>query len=203
MSMTASERCQRAAFAGSAARLDQLPPDQGVEVAFAGRSNVGKSSALNAITGRRGLARTSRTPGRTQLINLFALDDERRLVDLPGYGYAKVAQSTRRQWGRLLTDYLAHRKALRGVVLVADIRRGLTELDWQLIELVTAGTAQLHVLATKADKLGRDPAKRALDALCRELEAAGVEATLQLFSATRGEGLDDVRGVLDEWLEMT
>ena len=194
---------QRAAFAGSVARLPQLPPDRGAEVAFAGRSNAGKSSALNALTGRRGLARTSKTPGRTQLINLFALDEQTRLVDLPGYGYAQVAEATRQRWTRLLGDYLLQRGALRGLVLVVDIRRGLTSLDWDLLALIAGRPVALHVLLTKADKLSRERGQRALQRVQHELEQAGIEATLQRFSATRGSGVDDLRGLLDEWLTGT
>lgn len=193
-------RYAHARFVGSVARPTQLPPDRGREVAFAGRSNAGKSSALNAITGRRGLARTSKTPGRTRLINLFALDGGRRLVDLPGYGYARVPEAVRRDWERLLADYLDGRDCLAGVVLVLDARRGLTDHDRRLVDLVVPGGRALHALLTKADKLGRGEAARALEGVRRELGDAGIEATLQLFSATHGQGIDDARGVLDAWL---
>lgn len=199
--MTSARQYQQATFAGSAARLSQLPADEGVEVAFAGRSNAGKSSALNALTGRRGLARTSKTPGRTQLINVFTLDDACRLIDLPGYGYARVDRATRERWTELLTRYLEHRRALRGLVLVVDIRRGLTELDWQLLGLVVPRSVEPHLLLTKADKLGRGQAQRTLDRVREELEQAGVEATLQCFSATHERGIDDLRGLLDHWFD--
>lgn len=195
-----AERYARAGFGGSVARLAQLPPDHGREAAFAGRSNAGKSSALNAITGRRNLARTSKTPGRTQLINLFELAPDRRLVDLPGYGYARVPESTRRNWERLVATYLERRRALVGVVLIVDARRGITELDRRLIELLAPTDVALHVLLTKADKLKRGRARRALDDAREALESDGVEATLQLFSAATGEGIDDVHSVLDTWL---
>lgn len=198
--MTHGHNYQRAEFAGSVARARQLPPDRGAEIAFAGRSNAGKSSALNALTGRRGLARTSRTPGRTQLINLFTLAADVRLVDLPGYGYARVPEAVRRDWTRLLGDYLTRRQALRGLVLVVDARRGLTRLDWALLEQLGERPLALHILLTKSDKLGRGPARQALDRARRELEDAGIEATLQCFSATRGEGVEDLQGLLDEWL---
>lgn len=197
---TSAARYARAQFAGSVARLAQLPPDRGREVAFAGRSNAGKSSALNAITGRHGLARTSKTPGRTRLINVFTLDAGRRLVDLPGYGYARVPESMRHDWERLLAGYLAQRGCLAGVVLVLDARRGLTDLDRRLIELLAPGELALHALLTKADKLKRGEAARALEGVRRELEDAGIEASLQLFSATRGQGIEDAQGVLDGWL---
>lgn len=195
-----TQRYARAAFHGSCARLSQLPPDRGREAAFAGRSNAGKSSALNAITGRRNLARTSGTPGRTQLINVFDLGDERRLIDLPGYGYAKAPETARRNWERLAAGYLTQREALAGIVLVLDARRGLTGLDWRLVELVAPTGVALHALLTKSDKLKRAQGRRVLDDVRRALESAGVEATLQLFSATTGQGIDDAHSVLDEWL---
>lgn len=199
--MSDPNRYAHAAFGGSVARLAQLPPDNGREVAFAGRSNAGKSSALNAVTGRRGLARVGKTPGRTQLINLFELGDDRRLVDLPGYGYAKVPEQTRRNWERLLAAYLEGRRSLVGVVLILDTRRGLTDLDWQLLELLRPTAAQLHCVMTKADKLGRAAAGRALEGAREALGEADFDATLQLFSATHGRGIEDLHGLLDEWLE--
>ena len=197
--MTDPNRYARIDFGGSVARLAQLPPDTGREIAFAGRSNAGKSSALNAVTGRRGLARVAKTPGRTQLINLFELGDDRRLVDLPGYGYAKVPEQTRRNWERLLAAYLEQRRSLVGVVLILDSRRGLTQLDWQLIELLQPSGVVLHGVMTKVDKLSRGQAAKALESVRRELGEADVDATLQLFSATHGQGIDDLHGLLDEW----
>src|SRR3990167_7795714 len=127
---------KHATFLKSAAQMHQLPEDKGIEVAFVGRSNAGKSSALNTLTAQKKLARTSKTPGRTQLINLFVLDDERRLVDLPGYGYAKVSETTRLQWQRLLAEYLQKRTALKGLIILMDSRHPLTVLDEQLIDFV-------------------------------------------------------------------
>lgn len=196
----AARRYARARFLDSVDRASRLPPETGREVAFAGRSNAGKSSALNVITGQRGLARTSKTPGRTRLINIFDLGDDRRLVDLPGYGYARVPREMRERWQALLTHYLAHRRILSGTVLVMDCRRGITELDATLISLIQEADCPLHVLLTKADKLSRGAGARALEQVRRELEAEGVEATLQLFSASTGAGVDDVHGILDEWL---
>lgn len=197
--MTDPNRYARIDFGGSVARLAQLPPDTGREIAFAGRSNSGKSSALNAVTGRRGLARVGKTPGRTQLINLFELGDDRRLVDLPGYGYAKVPEQTRRNWERLLASYLEQRQSLVGVVLILDSRRGLTELDWRLVELVQRTGVALHGVLTKVDKLSRGQAAKALESVRNELGRADVDATLQLFSATHTRGIDDLQGLLDEW----
>lgn len=199
---SAANRYNRAAFGDSIARLAQLPPDDGREVAFAGRSNAGKSSALNAITGRTGLARTSKTPGRTQLINLFELGDGHRLVDLPGYGFARAPEAARRRWEQLIGEYLAERSSLAGIMLILDIRRGLTDLDRRLIAMVAPAEIPLHALLTKSDKLKRGQAARTLEAVRRELEDEGVEATLQLFSAVRGAGIDDAHGILDEWLKL-
>lgn len=197
----AAARYNRARFLDSITRMAALPPESGREIAFAGRSNAGKSSALNAITGRRALARTSKTPGRTRMINLFDLGDDCRFADLPGYGYARVAREMREQWHELLTRYLLERRCLVGTVLVADSRRGLTDLDRRLIGLVAESGHELHVLLTKADKLGRNAGMKALEQVRREVEEAGVTATLQLFSATARTGIEDVHGVLDEWLE--
>lgn len=184
-----------AAFLTSANARHQFLPDAGAEVAFAGRSNAGKSSAINAIVNRRQFARTSKTPGRTQLVNFFSLGDERRLVDLPGYGFAKVSESMRAHWGKLLTEYFTSRESLRGLVLVADIRRGLTAFDDQMIEFAT--DLPVHVLLTKADKLKRGQAAKALLAAKKSL---GERASVQLFSAPRRDGVEEARRVLDEWL---
>jgi len=197
---TPSERYRCAAFLDSVAHTRGLPPDTGREVAFAGRSNAGKSSAINRLTGRRALARTSNTPGRTQLINLFDLGDDRRLVDLPGYGYARVPHATRERWQALVADYLAGREALAGTVLLVDSRRGLGDRDRAFIDWLLAAECPLHVVLTKADKLKRNEAARTLEQSRRGLEDGGVEATLQLFSATTGSGLEDLHGVLDDWL---
>src|SRR5262245_28516753 len=143
----------QARFISSAAQPGDFPDDSGVEVVFAGRSNCGKSSAINAITGRRALARTSRTPGRTQLINFFELEPDRRLVDLPGYGYAKVSEDMRRYWRELIGAYFSGRSSLAGVVLIMDARHPLKDLDWQMLE--HAHGLPLHVLLSKADKLSR------------------------------------------------
>lgn len=188
-------------FLCSAQRPRDYPPDEGLEVAFAGRSNAGKSSAINAVTGRRDIARTSKTPGRTQLLNFFALDPQRRLVDLPGYGYARVPEAVRRQWRGMVERYLGQRRSLRGIVVVLDIRRGLTDLDLQLLRWCAAARLPIHLLASKSDKLGRGAATEALRAIGRDLEREGLTATRQLFSASRGTGIDRARERLDHWLE--
>ena len=184
-------------FLLSAAALRDLPADTGREVAFAGRSNAGKSSALNAITGVSGLARVSKTPGRTRLLNLFGLDGGLRLMDLPGYGYAKVPEAERLRWGELLDSYLSSRQSLMGLILVMDIRHPLTDFDRQLLEY--AGPIQLpvHVLLSKADKLSRGAAASTLARVQRELRGWG---TAQLFSAHSGEGVEDAQKRLAGWL---
>ncbi|MCG5513210.1 ribosome biogenesis GTP-binding protein YihA/YsxC [Ectothiorhodospira shaposhnikovii] len=190
----------QAEFLTSAASLKGLPPEQGREVAFAGRSNSGKSSAINTLCQQRALARTSKTPGRTQLINFFALDGERRLVDLPGYGYAKVPEAMRRRWGKLMEDYLTRRTCLQGLVLVMDIRHPLTDHDWQMIGWAHARRLPLHVLLTKSDKLKRGPVMDTVRQVARTLGGEGVEATVQPFSSLKKQGVDDAHSVLDGWL---
>jgi GTP-binding protein len=183
-----------AQFVLSAARAADFPGADAPEIAFAGRSNVGKSSAINALTGRKGLARTSKTPGRTQTINFYAVGESARLVDLPGYGYARVPQALRAQWQRLVGDYLGQRSAVRGIVVIMDARHPLTPLDLQLIAWL--GDMRKHVLLTKADKLARS-AQRAV--LARTL-AALPGASAQLFSSVTRQGVEDCRGLLAEWL---
>lgn len=184
-------------FLTSAAALDGLPADHGREVAFAGRSNAGKSSALNAITGVNGLARVSKTPGRTRLINLFGVADGMRLVDLPGYGYAKVSEAERRQWGQLLETYLSTRRCLTGLVLVMDIRHPLTEHDRQLLGFAGELRLPVHALLTKADKLGRGAAAKVLAETKKGLRGFG---SAQLFSSLDGQGIEDAQKLLAEWL---
>lgn len=190
-------------FLKSVAEHHQLPPDVGAEVAFAGRSNSGKSSALNAITGISGLARTSKTPGRTQLINLFQLDSHRRLVDLPGYGYAKVPEPVKLRWQKTLSDYITQRECLKGLILMMDIRHPLRPLDWQMIEWATSHSLPIHILLTKADKLKRGPTQDILLSLKKELSGYEDHITIQVFSAFRGDGIEDVHQKLDAWLTLT
>jgi ribosome biogenesis GTP-binding protein YsxC/EngB len=175
----------------SAAAPAQFPEDAGVEVAFAGRSNAGKSSAINAITQRRALARTSKTPGRTQLLNFFELGAGRRIVDLPGYGYADVPDRERRKWAPLI-DSLRPRDSLRGLFLIVDSRRGLSSADEELISW--AQGMPVHVLLAKADKLNRKEGAEVLRAASR------VIASVQLFSAHAGTGVDEAQRVLQSWL---
>ena len=193
---------RRAQFLTSANAPAQLPPDQGYEVAFAGRSNAGKSSALNVIADQKGLARISKTPGRTQLINFFEIDEEHRLVDLPGYGYAKVPEAVKRHWQRFLELYLQERQCLTGLILLVDIRHPLKEFDRQMLAWCAASGMPAHVLLTKADKLKRGPAGSSLQQVRRTLEADYPNATVQLFSALKRQGVDEVRNILDRWMEM-
>ena len=185
-------------FLTSAAAAHQFGADTGREIAFAGRSNSGKSTAINAITQRSGLARVSRTPGRTQHINYFELVPARRLVDLPGYGFAKVPQSVRAGWLALLGRYFNERESLVGLMLVVDGRRGLGAEDAAMLEWVLARDRCAHVLLTKSDKLNRRDAERIL----RETRAACADTavTAQLFSAHAKQGLEEAREVMDRWL---
>ncbi len=192
---------RQAKFLTSAPDLKRCPEDSGHEVAFAGRSNAGKSSALNAITDNRNLARTSKTPGRTQLINFFAIDEHRRLVDLPGYGYAKVNESIKRHWQEALAHYLEHRHALRGLILLMDIRHPLKDYDQQMLDWCQHVNLPVHILLTKADKFKYGAAKSILLGVQRDLQKAGWDATIQLFSATKGTGLDEARHHIEAWLE--
>lgn len=180
-----------ARFLISAWQPKQFPPDEGREVAFVGRSNAGKSSALNAITGRKDLARTSKTPGRTQLINFFGLASGDRLADLPGYGYAKVPPEMQEHWRKLLGRYVENRASLAGIVVVMDSRRGVTDFDRQMLALAAQRSLAARLLLTKADKLNRSEATRTL----KEVEAEAVDiASVQLFSAVNKTGVDQARG---------
>ena len=186
-----------ASYLTSANKARQFVGDRGREVAFAGRSNAGKSSAINAITGRRGLARTSKTPGRTQLVNFFSLGHETRLVDLPGYGFAKVPEAMRRHWRGLMEAYFSGRASLSGLFIVMDCRRPLTPGDRQMLDWAVAVRCPVHVLLTKADKLSRGKASATLHATRRDL---GDAASVQLFSAPKRLGVEEARAVLDRML---
>ena len=202
-SLSPAERALRQArFLSSSPDLARCPPDEGREVAFAGRSNAGKSSAINRLTGQKMLARTSKTPGRTQLINFFEIDETRRLVDLPGYGYAKVNKGTRQQWQRDMDHYLAGRESLVGLVLLMDIRHPMKDFDQMILSWAAEANMPLHVLLTKADKLGFGAAKSALAKLRSSLKSHPAPLSLQLFSATSGLGCEDAWNKLGEWLEI-
>jgi GTP-binding protein len=183
----------------SAHHLKQLGEDSGWEVAVAGRSNAGKSSAINALTGQKSLARTSKTPGRTQQIVLFAIDAERRIADLPGYGYAKVPEELRAHWRKTVEAYFQRRQSLRGVVLVMDIRHPMRPFDKQMLAWCDAAGVPCHVLLTKADKLKRGPAQAALMQVRKSLSAS---ATAQVFSARSRDGLEQLIERLNDWFAL-
>jgi GTP-binding protein len=184
----------------SASTLEQCPPDEAREVAFVGRSNAGKSSAINVLTGQNKLARTSKTPGRTQLLNYFEIQPQRYIVDLPGFGYAKVPQDMKNKWQRNLEHYLHKRQSLQGLVLLMDIRHPFTEFDQMLIQWCVDSELPLHVLLTKADKLSRGAKKNELLAAQKKLETLGSSMSVQLFSAPNKEGAEELRAKLDTWL---
>ncbi|GGY58377.1 putative GTP-binding protein EngB [Marinobacter zhanjiangensis] len=191
-----------ARFLLSAAQLSDCPPDSGREVAFAGRSNAGKSSAINCITTNGKLARTSKTPGRTRLINFFSLNRENcRLVDLPGYGYAKVSRDMKDDWQQHLSHYLTERRSLAGLVLVMDIRHPLTDFDQMMVEWCEHNNLPLMILATKADKLKFGQAKNAMQGIRNALKDAQCLQHLIMFSATSKTGLEECRNGLSNWLE--
>jgi len=188
-----------ATFLKSVASLDQAPTSAG-EIAFAGRSNTGKSSAINALFGRR-LAQVSKTPGRTRLINYYALDAGRFVVDLPGYGYAKVPEAVRAPWNELLGGYLRGRGPLRGLAVVMDIRHPVTELDRRLLEWFRPTGKPVHVLLTKADKLSREAAQKVLRKVETDIAALSPGVSVQLFSSLRKMGVEEAEAALRRWLE--
>lgn len=192
----------KAQFLISAPSINQCPEDTGREVAFAGRSNAGKSSAINTLTDNAKLARTSKTPGRTQLLNFFSLSEDCRLVDLPGYGFAKVSKATKQAWDRNLAGYLQERQSLQGLVMLMDIRHPLQQYDWQMIRWASESKMPVHLLLTKADKLKRGPAKNTLLQVQRELENEGLSENLsiQTFSSLKKEGLKELKHQLLQWL---
>lgn len=183
----------------SATELEQLLADKGWEVAFIGRSNAGKSSAINAITGIRGLARTSSTPGQTQMINLFSLDKDRRIVDLPGYGYAKVPRTIKERWEKTVDEYLQTRQCLRGLILVMDIRHPLKEADQQFIAWSVKCEVPVHILLTKADKLSNNEARKVHKEVNAALEPFGSTVSVQIFSAMQMQGIEEAQSFLDQW----
>ncbi len=189
-----------AKFEISIARPQDLPPANGAEIAFAGRSNAGKSSAINTLVGHTRLAFVSKTPGRTQLINVFRMNNGAALMDLPGYGYAKVPESVRKQWVRLLETYLTTRESLIGLVLIMDSRHPLTPLDRQMLDWFAPTGRPVHVLLTKSDKLTRGPAAQTLAQVRKALTAWGPQITVQLFSSLKKSGVEEVETVVSQWL---
>ena len=191
---------QQTRFLLGAPDARRAPPDTGAEVAFAGRSNAGKSSALNTLTGQRALARISKAPGRTREINFFLVTGSRRLVDLPGYGYARVSRAIKEQWQAGIARYLETRHSLCGVVLLMDVRHPLMDSDRQVLGWCRMAGLRTHLLLTKSDKLKRGPAKNTLLAVRRQLELLHPQASVQLFSAHTRAGVDELMAVMDRWL---
>lgn len=192
---------KKAYFLLSAADVKQLPPDQGIEVAIVGRSNAGKSSVLNRITGSRNLARVSKTPGRTQLLNVFVLDEARRLIDLPGYGFAKAPPSAKRIWQKAIDDYFNSRESLKGVVLVMDIRHPLKDSDMYMIDYCAERHLPVHILLNKCDKLSNSAVADTLREVKKELSTETFPVTVQQFSVLKNIGIKELEAVLNEWYE--
>lgn len=193
---------RQAHFLISAGNAKQFP-QHGFEVAFAGRSNAGKSSAINTLCDNKGLARTSKTPGRTRLVNFFELDEQRRLVDLPGYGFAKVPVAMKNEWQKLMTQYLSEQQALNGLVVIMDIRHPLNDYDWQMLEWCDHFNLPAHILLTKADKLKRGAQQNSKLQTQKKLKEAGINASVQTFSALKKTGLDELVAKLNDWLKLT
>ena len=194
----------QASFLKSSARVDQLPKDIGAEVAFAGRSNAGKSSAINCLTGIRQLAKVSKTPGRTRLMNCFILNDEAyRLIDLPGYGYAKVSKAMQEEWQRHLAHYFDVRQSLRGLVVMMDIRHPLMPLDLSMVDWALDRGLPIHVLLTKADKIGRSKAQNTLAHVRKHYSEYQDLFSAQTFSSLKRQGLDELMQVLTAWYQGT
>lgn len=201
--MAMSQLIERARYLLSAHNTRQLPPDGGCEVAFAGRSNAGKSSALNALTRQNALARVSKTPGRTQQLVFFEIQPGHCLVDLPGYGYAKVPQELQAHWQAFIDGYFRSRQALRGLVVVMDIRHPLKDYDLQMLGYAAARELPAHALLTKADKLGRGQQMQVLQQVRGQLATRfGDSVSVQTFSGQSRQGVDELRGVVGSWLEL-
>ncbi len=188
----------RAAYVASAHDLEQLPPDFGAEVAFVGRSNAGKSSAINTLANHKRLAYVSKTPGRTQLINFFSLGDNRMLVDLPGYGFAQVPARVKAHWQNVMAAYVSSRKALVGLVLIMDSRHPLKSLDIKLLDWYLPTGKPVHCLLTKADKLSKGEQVLTLRRVIKQLEDAGHNATVQLFSSLKKDGVEEAERAIDK-----
>ncbi|GEA61338.1 putative GTP-binding protein EngB [Vibrio comitans NBRC 102076] len=190
---------QNTHFITSAPDIRHLPEDEGIEIAFAGRSNAGKSSALNRLTNQRALAKTSKTPGRTQLINLFKVDENCHIVDLPGYGFAQVPLELKKKWQKSLGEYLQRRECLKGLVVLMDIRHPMKDLDQQMIFWAVDSGIPVQVLLTKADKLKSGARKAALLKIRKDAEGFGGDVNVEAFSSLKGIGVDQLRARLDTW----
>ena len=185
-------------FIKSASNISESPDDIGAEVAFVGRSNSGKSSAINVITNQKNLARISKTPGRTQLINFFEIEEMQRLVDLPGYGYAKTSKKQQKEWGFMISEYVKYRQTLRGIILIIDIRRGIMELDHAFLDFYLPLNKPLHILLTKSDKLKKQACRESFDSV---QSTVGSVASVQLFSSLKKSGPEEARGKILELLK--
>ncbi len=192
------KHCQ---FLISAYKTSQLPPDEGMEIAFAGRSNAGKSTAINALTNHKGLAKVSKTPGRTQLFNCFEFKPNMRLVDLPGYGYAKVPAKMKKHWDKEIDSYLMNRESLIGVVIIMDIRHPMKTFDEQMLYWAHQSGLKAHVLLNKADKLNNNETKKTLMKVSREIAKISDTATCQVFSALRKMGTAELSNTITPWFE--
>lgn len=193
---------QKAQYESSGNTLNTLPAELGFEIAFAGRSNSGKSSTINKLCRQKSLARTSKTPGRTQLINFFAIPDGRYLVDLPGYGYAKVPIKVKREWHQFIEAYMTKRWTLRGLVIVMDIRHPLKDDDWNMIQWAEGRSLSTHILLNKSDKFKRNAANQSLFSVKKAIaeRVPDMDVSVQMFSATKGDGLPELERKLNEWL---
>jgi len=195
-------RYRQVEFQITATDSSNMPPDRGAEVAFGGRSNAGKSTALNALAGRRALARTSKAPGRTRALNFFELDEARRLVDLPGYGYAKASRAEQARWVGAVEGYLRNRQSLRGLVVIMDIRHAFADSDRQLLGWCAEVHMAVHILLSKSDKLGRGRQAQALARARESLQEWALAGDVQLFSGLRRQGVSELARCLDDWLEI-
>ena len=191
----------KATFTISAPDIRRLPADSGIEVAFAGRSNAGKSSALNTLTNQRGLARTSKTPGRTQLINIFEIAENKRLVDLPGYGFAKVPMEMKKKWQKALGEYLEKRECLKGLVVLMDIRHPLKDLDMELIQWAAEGSLPVLALLTKSDKLSQGKVSAQVLAVKKQLAQLNADIKVQAFSSLKRTGSEQANNVICDWFQ--
>ena len=185
-------------FMKSASNISESPEDIGAEVAFVGRSNSGKSSAINVITNQKNLARISKTPGRTQLINFFEIEEKKRLVDLPGYGYAKTSKKQQKEWGFMISEYVKYRHTLRGIILIIDIRRGIMELDHAFLDFYLPLNKPLHILLTKSDKLKKQACRKSFDSVRSIVDSV---ASVQLFSSLKKSGTEEAKTKILELLK--
>jgi GTP-binding protein len=199
LTVSAKIHYQNTHFITSAPDIRHLPEDEGIEIAFAGRSNAGKSSALNRLTNQKSLAKTSKTPGRTQLINLFKVDENCHIVDLPGYGFAQVPLELKNKWQKSLGEYLQKRECLKGIVVLMDIRHPMKDLDQQMIYWAVDSDIPVQVLLTKADKLKSGARSAQLQKIRKESEGFGGDVAIDLFSSLKGIGVDQLRAKLDTW----